>query len=238
MTTKAKEAMDIELSDVQYDAGAVQDIPLTIKSGSKEFDTRHEVQPLSDDRYFQLLEDMDAGARHMAKTAKIKTADTHGAKEKLYDELAVGVKGYKERPGDFREGVHFTHKKSVIDAVISIREIDDTEPTDEGWDIDALIAVPFHAMFSGALIVNLSHSFRPETKAEMDEYMALAFETPDDTKLASAKRQQKERRLVEIGRKLLKDTSGYKDSSPVPAWHLAETTERFFLRQMAQAGKL
>ena len=237
MTTKAKEAQEIGLSDTQYDMRASQNIPLTIHGSGKDYETRHQVDPLTDERFFKLLEQIAAADKTVAKTAKVTTA-YHGPKEMLYDELATGVEGYKKRP-DFKEGVHFTHKKEVIDGLLYVDFPNaDREATDEGWDIDALIDIPFQTMFSGALIVNMSHSFRPETKREMDEFLALEFNTPDDGKLASGKREIRERKLADLGRRLLQNTTGYVPGSEVPAWHLVKTTEMFFLRQIAQAGKL
>lgn len=237
MTTKAKEAPELELSDTQYDMRAEQDIPLTVHGNGKDYETRHRVAPLTDDRFFKLIDQIATAEKTVAKTAKVTTA-YHGPKEMLYDELAVSVEGYKKRP-DFKEGVHFTHKKEVIDGLLFVNfPAEDREAADEGWDIDALVNIPFHAMFSGTLITNMVHSFRPETKAEMDEFLGLEFNQPDPNQLASAKRQSRERRLADLGRRLLHSSEGYVPGSDIPAWHLARTTEMFFLRQIAQAGKL
>ena len=214
MTTKAKEAID--LSETLYDASSGQSIPLTLRQGGKTFDVRHQLDPLTDDRYFTYIERQDAADKTAAKNAALSTA-VHSPKVDLWNELATGVEGYKARD-DFRDSVHFTHKKEAIDGLLEVQFSDDElETASDAWDIDALVTVPFRAMYSGALIVNLSHSFRPETKAEMDAFLALEFSRPDKNKLASAKRESTSQRLAELGRQLLKDTTGYKPGTEVPA---------------------
>jgi len=234
MTTKAKEA--IELSDTQYDAGTGQSIPLTLTQGDKSFDVRHSLNALTDERYYKFLEQQESVEKTATKKAEITTA-IHSPKIDLWNDLATSVEGYKTKD-DFKESVHFTHKKEAIDGLLEVQFPDqDAAKADEGWDIDAFITVPFQAMFSGSLITNLSHSFRPESKAEMDEFLAMEFNQPDKNKMASAKRSPIQERLAELGRRLLKETTGYVPGSEVPSWHLAATTERFFLLQIAQAGK-
>jgi hypothetical protein len=234
MTSKAKEA--IALSDVQYDASAEQDIPLTLRQSGREFTVRHQLGPLTDEAFFKYAERQEAADKTIARSQTPSTA-ANDPKTDLWNTLAIGVTGYKEK-ADFRDSVHFTHKKESIDALVTaVFPEADAEPVEEGWDIDALIPVPFHATFSGALIVNMSHSFRPESKAEMDEFLALEFNQPDKNKIASAKRLSQIERLADLGRRLLTETTGYKPGTEVPAWHLAQTVERFFLRQITQAGK-
>jgi hypothetical protein len=235
MTTKAKEAL--ELSDIQYDATAEQDIPLTLHQNGKEFEVRHRLAPLTDERFIKYLEKEEAANKTVQKTQKLTTAQ-HNVKADLWNDLAVGVTGYKTRE-DFRDGVHFTHKKEAIDALLEaqIPDDDDNESTSDGWDIDALVTIPFKAMFSGALITNLSHSFRPESKEEIDEFLAIEYNQPSPRHMASAKHRPQAERFAELGRELLKETTGYKPGTEVPAWHLAKTTQVFFWRQIIQAGK-
>jgi hypothetical protein len=95
-------------------------------------------------------------------------------KERLWDELIQTVEGYKERE-DWKSGVHLSHKSEAITAIIDVQVFDDDEESaeDELWDIDELTVIHFRAMQSGALLPEMSHSFRPETKAEMDAFLAI-----------------------------------------------------------------
>lgn len=90
-------------------------------------------------------------------------------------------------------------------------------------------------MYAGALLT-LSHSFREETKAEYDQYLAIDSEQPDENSISSADRKTKVERMYLLGKKLITETSGYAEGE-IPAWHIAATTEAFFARQSARMGK-
>ncbi len=227
---KAQEA------SVQYDASASQNIPLVLNGRGKDFTVRHILDPLSDDRYFLFQEELERTVGRIRKTEKLTTA-MHQPKDNLWDDLATGVEGYKERD-DWKAGVHQTHKTAVISALCDVQLLDEeAEEEITAWDIDAPITVPFRAMYSGTLLLDLKLIFRPETAAEMDEFLSLETRQPNPQELASAQKTSQAARLARLGRKLLTDQHGYKDGSTVPAWHLAPATEAFFLRQIAQTGK-
>jgi hypothetical protein len=219
---------------VEYDAESVQQIPLTLNRNGRRFTVTHHLGPLSDERYFKFQDD----AEQLAERLKKLTTAIHGPKGSLWSDLCVAVEGYLERD-DWKAGVHQTHKSTAITALCDVQILDPEAVEEEGdvWDIDAPIVINFATMFSGVQLRNMSHTFRPESEAEMDEFLAIQANQPNENELASAVKISLAERMVRLGRKVLQDHSGYKNGSPVPAWHLAATTESFFLRQIAQTGK-
>lgn len=244
MTTKAKKAPDQDnpIEDtrpdsgpVLYDAGSRQSIPLSVETGRGPVTVRHELLPLNDVRYFALQAELE---RVTARLKKV-TTEIYKPKDSLWGEIVEAVDGYKPRAGDFRDGVPQSHRCEAINALLEVQLLDppaDDEP--EYFDIDAAVVVPFAAMQSGVLLTDLSLTFRPESKAEMDAFLALEANLPNPNQLASSVKRSRHERLCELGRPLLLDRAGYADNSEVPAWHLAPAVEAFFLRQISAAGKI
>lgn len=214
-----------------------QTIPLKITGGGgRVFRVTHSLAALSNDRYFELMKQLEESNDRMMKAGKVTTL-IYAPKEKLWDELAGAVEGYKQRE-DWKSGVHTSHKSEAVTALINVQVVDNDEAlaADELWDIDELTIVRFHAMQSGTLLLDLSHSFRPETKAEMDQFLAIdAGENPDS--LASHNHKSRAERLYDLGKKMLVETTGYESDTDIPPWHLAATTESFFARRIAQAQR-
>jgi len=219
-----------------YDITAKQRIPFTISKNGREFPVAHILKPLSNERFFLLQEDV----QRMADRIKKLSTTMFEPKQKLWDELVESREGYKERE-DWRQATHQSDCLAAINALLHVQTIDESDAeaddTDELFDDDALTKISFNAMFNGVLITNMSHSFRQESKAEMNTFMALETDDTNPNALASAVKQSKAQKLYELGRKLLSEAEGYKDASQIPAWHLAVTTESYFLRQIARAGK-
>jgi hypothetical protein len=212
MATKAEKA-PAATSDAKeplflYDANSPQIIPLTITKNGKSFRVEHSFRPLTNERYFEFQERIDEVS---AKTTKLSTA-IFEPKESLWSELIEGVTGYKPRD-DFKAGVPMAHRTEAVNALITI-----------------LTEIKFRAIQAGVLLPEMSHSFRAETKAEMDEYLAIQSDQPNPNALASAQKLSKAERLYRLGKKILKDTAGYAADAEIPAWHLAATTESFFTR--------
>jgi hypothetical protein len=238
MATKAEKA-PAATSDAKeplflYDANSPQIIPLTITKNGKSFRVEHSFRPLTNERYFEFQERIDEVS---AKTTKLSTA-IFEPKESLWSELIEGVTGYKPRD-DFKAGVPMAHRTEAVNALITIQFVDDeeTKAENELWDIDDLTEIKFRAIQAGVLLPEMSHSFRAETKAEMDEYLAIQSDQPNPNALASAQKLSKAERLYRLGKKILKDTAGYAADAEIPAWHLAATTESFFTRQIIQARR-
>jgi hypothetical protein len=225
--TKPKEAI------VLYDATTEQSIPLNVPKGGKAITVRHQLSPLPDERYFTFQEQIEETA---GRTKQLST-DIYGPKERLWNDLAVAVEKYADK-GDIKKSVHFTHKTEAVNAFLEVQMVDpEADDDDDVFDIDAHVSVPFRAMQGGVLFTEMRLHFRPESKAEMDAFLAVQENTPDPNKLASAQKRSKAEKLCELGRKLLQGQDGYKPGTPVPAYHLHPATEVFFLRQLAQAGK-
>lgn len=230
--TKAKEAKEPSL--ILYDSTKPQRIPLRLEKPGQTFTVYHNLEPLTNERYFEYQNDIvDLASR----IKKISTAIT-SPQQKLWAELVTGRAGYKERD-DWKEKTHPNDAVAAIAALLSVQVLDNSEieSSDKAavYDEDELTVISFRALQSGVLMT-LSHSFREETKAEADEFLAIDVGQADENNLAAAEKMSKQERLYRLGKKVLKETEGYAECE-VPAWHLAATTETFFLRQASRMGK-
>jgi len=235
MSRKKEATAETIEQTVLYDATAPQRVPFTITKNGKDFPVAHVLKPLSDSRYFEFQEQMST----MADRLKRLSTSMYGPKDALWQELVESREGYRERE-DWKESTHQSDRLAVVNALLTVHLTDepvDVESEDELFDDESLVVIPFQAMYNGALLLNLSHSFRQETKHEMDSFLSIETDEPDPNILASAAKRSKSEKLCELGRKMLKDRVGYAEASDVPAWHLAATTEAFFLRQIGRAGK-
>lgn len=220
---------------VLYDAGKAQSVPLTIEKNGQEFVVRHNLAPLTNERFFEYSDQVET----VVKRLKNLSTAILDPQYKLWLDLVQGREGYKDRD-DWKAATHRNDAVAAIAGLIHVRVLDneEVEAVNEVvvYDEDALTEITFHAL-QGGVLLTLSHSFREETKAEADEYMSIEVNQPNDSNLASAERLSKNEALCRLGNKLLKGTEGYAEGSEVPAWHLAATTETFFVRQAARLGK-
>lgn len=240
---------EVDTATILYDAGASQTIPLELtkvvrrdgKRILKKIRLGHTLGPLSDQRYFQLQEEIDKTLNR----AKAVTTALYKPKFDLWQDLNETTSGYPEKY-DFAANPSDCIK--ALDALIEVQipeielaEFDaETDEIEEDAELvlDELTVVPFRAMFSGALIVNLSHSFKEPSKADHDEFMAIETNAPISTnRLAAAEKRTTAEKLFDLGRRLILDREGYAEGSDTPAWHLAATTRAFFLRELARMGK-
>lgn len=252
-STATKEAVEENAKTnghILYDAGASQTIPLSFEKTVRRDGRRilqrirltHTLNPLTDERYFQLEADIEK----VRKRASAVTTAIWEPKVRLWNELIDSVTGYPNG-NDPRKAVHDLDKTKAVEALLAV---DVLSPETIEYDIETEIiedavelddedtVIPFRAMHNGALILNMSHSFRAETKAEIDEFLAIEQGQPNTNALASAEKLTVEARLCELGQKLLTDREGYTDDCETPAWHLAATTRAYFARQIQRLGKL
>jgi len=229
------EASPTQNAEILYDSNATQIIPLTLTKNGKDFRVSFTMKPLSNERYFAF----ELEVSKMNEKAKRVSTDLYIPKEKLWSDLVESRAGYKETP-DWKTATRQTDAVAAIQAILHTQVLAENEieqETDEElFDDDALTAIPFRALQSGVLIT-LTHSFRQETKAEMDEFLAIETDATNQNALASAVKLSKAEKLSILGRKLIRETEGYASGSEIPAWHLAATIETFFVRQMARMGK-
>lgn len=248
MTTKAEPAQE-PITSILYDSGASQIIPFeykktVIRNGKRILQKArltHTLIPLSNERYFEYEAETERLSDKVKRTLKLSMA-LWEPKLKLWDDLAESVTGYPEK-----EAVHPSDRIRAVEALLEVEILDpdliefdiETETVEDVGtiDIDEFTAIPFRTMYAGAVILNMSHSFRQETKAEVEEFFAIEGDEPTPGVLASAVKLTKAEKLYNLGKRLLKDTEGYAPGCEVPAWHLAGTTRSFFLRQLARMGK-
>lgn len=237
LTTAFEEREPIVINEpVLYDVREHQTIPFKINRGGKDFRVSHTIKPPSNERFFQLQSEIeDSLAR-----AKKSSTTIFDPKFDLWKEIALSREGFKERD-DWKEVTHPSDAVGVINALLHVQiqaeeEMDITND-DELLDDEALYVVAFNAQQGNTLITGLSHSFRQESKAEMDEYLAIMANEPNSNELASAVKRSRAERFYRLGKKLVKERSGYANGSETPAWHLAFTTEIFLARQLARMGK-
>lgn len=221
---------------ILYDSRIEQRIPLILHKNGKQYNLCHIIAPLDPDRFFE----MERAAEQTASKLKKLSTDIYGPKQKLWSDLVQGREGYKDR-ADWKTATHQSDCIAVINALLhaDVLSNDDTEITTDEilFDDEELTVIAFNALQSGALITNMMHSFRQETKAEMDEFLALQTNEPNPNELASAIKLTKSEKLCRLGQRLLKGSTGYAEGSDIPPWHLAATTESFFIRQINRMGK-
>jgi hypothetical protein len=221
---------------VLYDVRNPQTIPFAVTRGGKTFRVSHTVQPPSNERFFQLREAVEEALTRAKKVSSF-VYDPH---VELWKEIALSREGFKERD-DWKEVTHPSDAVGVLNALFHItplaEEEQDITNDDELLDDEALYVVAFHAQQGNTLLPNLTHSFRQESKAEMDEYLAIMSDQPNPNALASSEKMSKAERYYRLGKKLLRGHTGYAEGSEVPAWHLAFTVEVFLARQLGRMGK-
>jgi hypothetical protein len=229
---KAKEAK-ITSDRILYDSTQPQTFGFTLSQKGRQIPITHTIQPVSDARFFQMSEEIEAIA------AKIKKLDTsmYRPKEKIWEEHVHEATGY---PENWKERVSLDDRIGVVNAYFEVNPDDEPDATEDGplvYDFDALVEVYFYCRFGGAQLMGMCHKFREITREDKDEFLAIISNEPDDKVLASATKISKNERLHRLGKKLLKETEGYAPGTEVPAWHLCATTEWFFLREQARQGK-
>lgn len=250
VTTKAKEAPETSPEAILYNPSIQQTIPVTVTKTISRAGKRvlqhirltHTLDPLSNDRYFEL-------EAELAKL-RVKSLSTEmfAPKTNLWRELAQKVTGYPPNAyGDWRDGVPVPDQVCVVDAVLGTKILDESEiemdiETETVEEVTEMMAddatmIPFRAMFSGALISNMSHSFRTPSKADMDEFLSIESNEPDRNQMASAERRSAAERFYQLGKRLLAGTEGYIEGADMPAWHLAGTVRTFMLRELGRMGK-
>lgn len=236
LTSLDEDTTTVTTEPTLYDMTAEQRIPFSIEKNGRNFPVAHVLKPLSNERFFLLQEEI----LRMAERIKRLSTTMYEPKDKLWLDLVESREGYVERE-DWQKSTHQSDRLAAINALLHIQTLDgpenETEEVDELFDDDALTKISFNAMFNGVLITNMSHSFRQESKAEMNTFLALETDDTDPNALASAVKKSKAQKLYELGRSLFREAEGYKDASQIPAWHLAVTTESYFIRQIARAGK-
>lgn len=227
---KAKEAKE----QILYDSRLAQRIPLSLEKSGQEFRVYHNLNPLPNERYFEYQDEIVELAARIKKISTAIMAPQH----KLWLDLVESREGYTERE-DWKEKTYQNDAVAAIAALLQVQILDNSEiepkSKSDVYDEDALHVIAFRAMQSGVLMT-LTHSFREETKKESDEFMAIDAGQGDENNVSSADKKSKQERLYRLGKKILAETDGYVDCE-IPAWHLAATTETFFLRQTARMGK-
>lgn len=229
MTAKIEKETELTLSKnfkiadkpIFYDAAADQIIPLEIAKGSKVFRVCHHLKPLSDERFFELEDKVQLSIKRLKKLS----TDIFNPRHDLWKELAIKREGYTER----EDWLEVTKEADAVQAVNALlyAEIIPADDEESGLlDDEAETPISFRAMFSGTL-VELTHFFREETKAEKDRYFSITANEPDSNVLASAVKKSKNQRLYELGVSMITRTEGYANGQ-IPAWHIAKSTEAYF----------
>jgi hypothetical protein len=87
------------------------------------------------------------------------------------------------------------------------------------------------------ILLEVKHFFQEPSKAETDAAIALLFDTPDRSKLASRNRSEKTRseRWIELYKGVSEGHEGY--AGRVPAWHQVSATRAFFAQEVARLGE-
>lgn len=226
MTAKAKTKKETTTTTEAplFDAKATQRIGLTIGGDHQVI---HEMAPLTDERFFKLADALEEADGDPSGILTLKDA--------LWEEHCSSVTGYKERP-DWRKGVPTSHRIAAAEAFRGVIVMGIGDGIADGvFDVDAPIRVDLVAVFS-EFEVKPSISFRQPTKADVEEYLAIANGEPDKNALASAtKNNSPSERLYRLGKKLTVEHSGY--TGQPPASHVNAAATMMILSQMTSAKK-
>lgn len=237
MSAKTKRAEEPQVTSdrILFDARESQTFNFSLSQRGREIPISHTVDPVSDARYFAMSEELEKVSERLKKI----TSEIFVPKEKIWDEHVHASTGYGDR-SDWKEKVSQDDKIGVVNAYFEVEPDEEPASTDEGeliYDFDALTEIYFSCRFGSARLLGMVHKFREYTRSEKDEFLAIVANQPNPNELASAQRVSKVEKLARLGKKLLKETVGYAEGSDAPAWHLAATTEWYFLRELSRQGK-
>jgi hypothetical protein len=229
---KPKEQKEtVEETPYPYDRNKPQTVKMEIQKGGKTFPVNHVINPISDERFFELELEIE----QITKRAKSLSSDLYKPKHQLWKEVAESVTGYG-KSDEWREKMYQADAVQALNAVLHCEVVTETEETgkDEVLEFDALTPIRLRVLQSGVLTEKV-HNYREETKAEMDEYLSIVTSAPNPNALASAEKMSGSEKLFRLGKKLLKNVEGY--ASDVPAWHIVASAQAFFEQQLARLGK-
>jgi hypothetical protein len=88
------------------------------------------------------------------------------------------------------------------------------------------------------ILLEVRHFFHEPSKAETDAALALLFDRPDRSKLASRSRRVEKcrsERWIELYQAVTEGTEGY--TGRVPAWHQVSAARAFFAQEVARLGE-
>lgn len=214
-----------------YDRQAVQKVPLTVWRGDAAFDVAIEMNPLSDEDYFALMEEIPAHA----KRVKAISTDFFAPLAEAGKRLAIARHGYRERE-DWREKTHPHDFVSAISLYLSV-SVDENVPRASGLlDDDEDVRILLDSHFSGAECRTSVFFKGWETQSQRDEYLAAREGKPQAGRIASHKRLSTERRLYDLYLELTTGNENYAEGG-VPAWHAVAAVEGYFSAQLLRMGK-
>lgn len=218
-----------EVTENLYNRTKPQTIPLEITKGNKTYKVKHNVNPISDERFFALESELEKAAQ---KTHTVSLSLS--LKAALWREIAESVEGYAPHD-DWREKMHQTDAVSVVNAVLSAQVVvEETEDSTDALDFEIITPIKLKVLQSGVLMETILY-FREETQSELDSYLSILQNAPDRNAIASAVKISKSEKLANLAHGLLQKSEGY--DSEVPAWHLAAAAHHHFASQLLRLKK-
>lgn len=234
--TKTKTAIEKPNTDsavFSYDADAAQAIPLEITFRGRDRRVIHNLAPLTDARFFQLERERDEAKKRLVKAGGLST-EAYAPNTALWDDLAQSIEGFAP-DAEWKTKTHFLDKTNAIGAFLHTAEVEEEDPLDDDLlTFDATFEVKLSVLQSGVLI-ETTHVFREETKAEFDEYLAIMSSKPRAGALAKFAQVSSAERMTDLYDALTQGASPY--VGRVPAWHKLAAVGIHFSRQLARMGK-
>jgi len=218
-----------EITQVIYDADAKQNIPLKLAKGNRLHNVEWEINPITDDEFFALMEAMPDNAKRVNRLSVELLAPF----AELGKKKALSRKGYKER-ADWREKTKIQDYISIMQSYLYVVADDKSFSTDELLDDEAETPVSLIAGFSGKKVKTVCY-FKEESQDDMDEFIAARDGAPPKNALASAAVLSSERRIYKLYKKLHVRHENY--ASRVPVWHAIEAVTAFLSAQITRLGK-
>lgn len=243
-------ATDIEISKepILYDARQGQVITLEISQPIKAtlaphiYKTKHHLKPLTNTAFFNFAE---SSASAIGRSTEIKTDWLIMPSYELWTSLIEKREGYKE-PENFE-------KMSPVDCVSIVRQLlhvqivapatTDALDAEILYDEDELIPVRFISIQGdeklGNVGIECAHFFKPSNKKLIDEYLSIEQGTSNPNELMNGLKLSDAEKFYKLGKKIVAESEsiGYAEGSPIPAFHLVQTTRSYFLGELSRMGK-
>lgn len=223
------------MNQIKYDTTLTQSVSFQVEQNNKTYQLTHVIKPLTDERFFQLEKERAAIIKKIGKKSTL-SIEIYKPLENVWNELAVERTGAKPRE-DWKERTHYLDKANVITALTRIEIISEgeDETTEDLFDDEANFTIYAKVFFNNNFLP-VTFYFKQESKAQMDEFVAILQDKPNANALASLSNPKSiAERLCDLFDALIESYEGY--SSQVPAWHKIAAVSTQLNNQMSRLGK-
>lgn len=193
----------------------------------EDFEVIHHLSPLSDERYFQLEQEIERAVRHSSRVS-VKMFEP---KVKLWRELIDSIEGYDDLPDDFRESIFTDEAVRVVNSMLDV-QITGIESDKRTFRRETTVSLT--ALQGSTAFVDLSLKFRIPTHGERDVWYQVIAGRQNEL-ASAATNSSKSERLFKVAQAMLVSSEGYEDGPP--AWHVIAAATHYLNYLDDQMGK-